>query len=889
MRRREGALDKTVLGGVLVALVALVLVMRPHRAPHESAPLEAVVVGAARFKLDLQDGKILVADAKGRGEIEIEANLVVDGTLRPLAGPVTGSELVRVVEVSAGAVRARVQLRLEDGLLRAKVLDPDALAPHQVELRFALAPSAPVWVPGAGHVSPTDTLLANAAIVEEAPHPLVIAAPYGARFALEPGAPKLRDEDAAAALEPDDAGPLPDASIADEPSGEHRARLVVTTENVPAAKTADEPLDAGAGKDAGPKRDAGKDALDAGRIEDAGRTDDAGDAGDDDGEDAPPEDDDALDAGAPKIDGGPELEAIPTVPSKKRKPRPEIVVFLGASPEATYGQVFRTLGHRVAKVAGRVTGGGAGVSLYGIDDTGHPRVHATLGPTGAFDVEAPLDVDHWYALEGTSASTPIRFPPGTGWPLVLDLSPGGELEIRITDVDGKEKIPARVWVHGIDGTLDPSFGPDFRASGAGPLMDVVGGEVVTPLPKGRYRVEATHGLEWSIDARTIEITSGKRTVVDLGLRHVVDTPGLVGCDLHVHARPSFDSLVSVEDRILTLVTAGIEFAVPTEHNLVGDYGPSLVALGLDKRFSSVPGVEVTTFGPRYGHFGVFPYPVEQKVPPYRQARAGQMFEAARKGDPTRILQVNHPRLPKGIGYFTISGFDPKSGIVPLRMRTDFDTIEVYNGYEIQNPAQVEAVLRDFYALLARGRRYAATGSSDSHTAQYNWAGYPRTLVRQDDEKAGTPGHPAVPKSMVAAIKGGKSIVTSGPVVDLVIEGARPGDDANLAPGRDTATAKVRVTAAPWVDVTEVELVVDGKSFVKKPVRSRPTVVGAEEGTLAEARARAVRFEEDIVVPLPQGTHFVVAIARGSRKVDDVLPFMPFLPMGFTNPVWVTRP
>jgi len=882
VKPRHDTLDKTVIGGVLVALVALALVIRPHGAPPKGPSLETVVVGAARFQLDLQEGKILVADARGEGEVSIEANVVVDGTLRPLAGPSSGPELARIVEVSAGALKVRVQIRLDRGLLRARVLDAEALAPHRVELRFALSPSAPVWVPGAGHLSPTDAVLANAAIVEESRHPLAIAAPFGARISLEPEPSKDLAEDASAALDPDATGPLPDAGAQEEPpaSDHTKRRLVVTTERAEAARPVDESADAGAPLDAGV----------GAKAADAGRADAAADAGtnDDDGEDAAPDEDEALRGDAQASDAGPRLEASPTVPARK-KPRPEIVVFLGASSEATYGQVFRVLGHRVAKVAGRVTGAAGGVSLFGIDDTGHPRVHALLGPEGTFAVEAPADVDHWYALEGTSASAPIRFPPGTGWPLVLDLSPGGELLVRVVDVDTKGKIPSRVWVHGVDGTLDPSFGPDYRASGAGPLMDVLAGEVVTPLPKGRYRVEATHGLEWSIDARTIEVTSGKRAVVDLTLRHVVDTPGLVGADLHVHARPSFDSLVSVEDRIATLVTAGIEFAVPTEHNIVGDYGPSLQALGLDKSFTSVSGVEVTTFGPRYGHFGVFPYPTDQKVPPYRQVRAGQMFEAARKGDPARIVQVNHPRLPKGIGYFNITGFDPKTGVIPIRMRTDFDTVEVYNGYEIQNPAQVESVLRDWFALLAHGKRYAATGSSDSHTAQYNWAGYPRTLVRQDDERAGDPGHPATAKTMVAAIKAGRSIVTSGPVIDLVVEGGKPGDDVAMAPGRETTTAHVKVVAAPWVDVTEVELLVDGKSFLKRAVKSSPTEVGVFAGSLAEARARAVRFNEDVTVPLTPGPHFIVAVARGSRKVDDVLPFMPFLPMGFTNPVWVTRP
>ena len=93
-------------------------------------------------------------------------------------------------------------------------------------------------------------------------------------------------------------------------------------------------------------------------------------------------------------------------------------------------------------------------------------------------------------------------------------------------------------------------------------MDVLDGEVKTALPAGRYRVSATKGIEWSIDSEVIEIVSGHTRSIELAPRHVVPTPGLVGCDLHVHARPSFDSPVTPEDRVLSLVSAGVDFAVP---------------------------------------------------------------------------------------------------------------------------------------------------------------------------------------------------------------------------------------------------------------------------------------------------------------------------------------
>ena len=69
--------------------------------------------------------------------------------------------------------------------------------------------------------------------------------------------------------------------------------------------------------------------------------------------------------------------------------------------------------------------------------------------------------------------------------------------------------------------MDPSFGPDYRASGAGPLIDALRGDVTTPLPSGRYRVAATRGIEWSVDAKVIDISPGRVTEVELAPRHVL--------------------------------------------------------------------------------------------------------------------------------------------------------------------------------------------------------------------------------------------------------------------------------------------------------------------------------------------------------------------------------
>ena len=145
-------------------------------------------------------------------------------------------------------------------------------------------------------------------------------------------------------------------------------------------------------------------------------------------------------------------------------------------------------------------------------------------------------------------------------------------------------------------------------------MDVLEGEIKTPLPSGRYRVAATKGIEWASTPRRSRSRAGARS------RDRARAPSrdrdarrreLRRCTC---TRPSFDSPVTTEDRVLSLVAAGIDFAVPTEHNMVGDYAPYIDVLKVNKQLATVTGVEVTTYNPRFGTS------VYSHMPPARASR-----------------------------------------------------------------------------------------------------------------------------------------------------------------------------------------------------------------------------------------------------------------------------
>ncbi|MCC6647329.1 MAG: CehA/McbA family metallohydrolase [Polyangiaceae bacterium] len=465
-----------------------------------------------------------------------------------------------------------------------------------------------------------------------------------------------------------------------------------------------------------------------------------------------------------------------------------------------------------------------------------------------------------------------------GAPVELSTSPArlpaprhARLEIVVTDHDTGARLPARVVVRGVDGTPDPTFGSPERATGAGPIFDADDGAVHTALVPGKYKVFATHGVEWSADVVALSVAPAAAARVALALRHVAPTPGWISADLHVHSRGGFDSLVSVEDRVRALVAAGVEFAAATEHNRVGSYASAVMPAASALRWT--PAVEVTTVNPLRGHFNVIPWD-DPKVPAYQQTSLGRLIDDVRRRAPESVIQVNHPLLDARLGYLLAAHADAATERGRRMIPRGFHSLEVYNGFDLHEVARVDEVRAAYLALVEAGFRIAATGSSDSHSVQYGGAGYPRTYLRADAIDAA---------SVVAAIKGAHTLATSGPLAWLRVGDATFGD----APRREGALLRARVTVAqaPWLALASVELWAGGQKVWERAL-PRPASPARPDGSLDEARARAVALDEEITVAPPPGARALVLVARGAPSGGEALGIRDFAPMAISSPLWL---
>jgi hypothetical protein len=431
---------------------------------------------------------------------------------------------------------------------------------------------------------------------------------------------------------------------------------------------------------------------------------------------------------------------------------------------------------------------------------------------------------------------------------------------------GAGMVPARVLVRGLDGTPDPDWGED-PSDGASLNVVHAGRDGQRAIPPGRYRVTVTRGFEYTMRESDVTAVEGKTVVVDAELERVVDTPGWIAADLHVHAVASPDAPTRLSDRVLALAAAGVEVAVATDHNAVTDYAPAIREQGLDPWLASAVGDEVTTRGVLFGHFNVFPLAPGSDPIAFERVTPAAIVAAARAAAPAdraKIVQLNHPRMGS-IGYFDLTRFDPRD-VAGWRSRspvvdTSFDAIEVFNGDDYSNLEEVERVMRDWYALLDAGVRITATGNSDSHKITYHESGVPRNLVQVGDDD---PAHFDEAR-FVGAIRAGRVIVSSGPTVWLEVAGHGVGDSAS--PG--DREVRVIVDAPAWVDVSRVELVRRGE------VMHTWTVPFSAGPRRLDVRIHAVLSRGDWVLAIARGERPMAFLARPGAK-----------PFSFTNPVWI---
>lgn len=465
----------------------------------------------------------------------------------------------------------------------------------------------------------------------------------------------------------------------------------------------------------------------------------------------------------------------------------------------------------------------------------------------------------------------------------VELPPLGALKVRLHDTKGTP-VPGKVSFIGLAPVESPYFEPENPVdSGRGwesqknsvyPGRD---GETLR-LPAGTYLATASRGPSYTRDTRFIEVFAGSNPDIEFVIDRVVETPGLVSVDPHMHTIFS-DGQMKIAERLKGVVAEGVDVAIATDHNYITDYRPELARLGLAGELAVIVGNEVTGRGGNI-HFNSYPLVPHPELPAngaisVEDSTPALLFELTRKNDPAALVQVNHPRS-QGLGYFLTYRLDPKAAATadaPFVM--NFDVMEAMNGATRGEDNRTS--IEDWFHFLNRGYPIRIVGSSDAHSQDGGEPGYSRTYVLYGGAKGPGLDVPALMRS----IKEGRSFVSNGPIVSARANGtATYGDTLTARGGR--VVLDIDVKAAPWIDVSEIRLVING-------VRQEPIPVGGKSGSGAMtqrfAGRREITLDRDAWIAL-EVTGRQTLYPTVQQRSGNGDPFSAPLPYALTNPIFV---
>jgi hypothetical protein len=603
--------------------------------------------------------------------------------------------------------------------------------------------------------------------------------------------------------------------------------------------------------------------------------------------------------------------------------------------------------------------GGTSIASF---PNGTPLTHFRTDPSGSFSgIVLPEGI---YDLEFRAVERPavtvsgVVVSPSTDTPVAVPpLAPVGILNITIFErAAGPDPIvPGKVTFTGIKGTSDPLLRRDFDAFGipsAGPDVDLMPetfaggpgqrnflylgtGSGSVQLRPGRYEMIATRGPEYTARRRRIRVRPGKTKDVKMHLRRVVDTPGFMSGDFHIHSARSLDSSAPLRDRVASFAGEGVEVMISTDHDYHVDYNPIIAGLGIGDHITSIVGNEVTTSVPNppafpdaIGHINAWPLPVDPDA--RRDGSIEDEFVAPNflysrlRDQGAEVVQYNHVRAGvsglTSIGFFNNFGYDPDlpittspndlllddditgtSGVPnPDGFRNiDFDVMEIANGLDL--PGYI-ASRRDWLSLLNQRSAstpsgpvpfIAGTGVSDSHRITLESAGYFRTYV------GGVGDDPALLSVPVFNhnVRIGNMMATSGPYVEFSVSDSvgqsSAGLGRTLVPATNTVLLNIRVQSTNWLPVEEVRVIVNG--FVSPSLTfdgtTTPAVRPGPPREFAQNKRDIVRFEASVPVTLSVDSYFIVEagaklspLPAPPELADQVVPGL--VPLAFTNPIFV---
>ena len=442
--------------------------------------------------------------------------------------------------------------------------------------------------------------------------------------------------------------------------------------------------------------------------------------------------------------------------------------------------------------------------------------------------------------------------------------PMGELSLSTRDSGTGEVTGSRVHLAASDGKFYAPADAYARLSGRGDHLFHTTGHFTVELPVGTVELTVVKGFEFWPETVTATITAGEVTQVTVDLRRMTDmaAEGWYSASTHVHSNYGGNLHNTLENLLMMSEAEDQDLVleqVANKDNRILDYqyfepggGPHttstperLVVVGQEYR------------PPFYGHVFMFGMR-DHLLSPFTMGYEGTAIESLYPSNTDMFRKAKAQGATVGYVHAFGGERDPLDGNLGGGKGFMVDAaLGTTDAVEWSDASR--AGFYPLYAVWNNGLRITATGGEDSisNLHRSKLVGSVRTYVH-----TGTRGLDM--DAWFEGLRAGRAFVSSGPLVDLTIDGQMPGEEVTLPSDGGTVEIVGRVRSVTPLD--RLFLVCDGETVANVPLGG--------DGRTARLRVRHR-------ITRSGWCHLRAEGATGDRYPMDVAYVQ-----AFTNPVWI---
>ncbi len=442
--------------------------------------------------------------------------------------------------------------------------------------------------------------------------------------------------------------------------------------------------------------------------------------------------------------------------------------------------------------------------------------------------------------------------------------PMGVLSVRTTAAGSNETTGSRVHLTASDGKFYAPGDEYARASGVGDPMFHHAGEFRVEVPAGALTMDIVKGFEFWPVREEVEIEAGEVTQLTVELQPMTDmaAKGWYSGSTHVHMNYAGNLHNTLENLMMMSDAEDQDIVleqVANKDNRILDYqhfvpGGGAHPLSTKDRVLVV-GQEYRP--PFYGHVFMFGLR-DHLISPFTTGYEGTAIESLYPSNTDMFRKAKAQGATVGYVHAFGGSGDPLEGSLGGAKGYMVDAaLGTTDAVEWANAGR--AGFHPWYATLNNGLTATAVGGEDSisNLHRSKLVGSVRTYVY-------TGGKGLTMEAWLEGLRNGNAFVSTGPLVELTVNGHIPGEEVELAA---SGTVEIQGRVRSITPLDKAYIVFNGEVVEEIPFTGD-------------------RLELDLSRSFPvSGSGWFHLRVEG--KNEERFPLDANFALGFTNPVWVT--